>query len=146
MQGNCPQALDYRNITETSAWQLTGITHSMYQQMDESSLSPWSKCTGFNFEMLTYDWMHSVYLGTARDLVASGILSKSRINIFVFFQCSVCKATCRYSKSFSVVLFNPGIYVLIANGRFGDVTNDMDEMLSRVHCSMRRTCKAHKNL
>ena len=29
---------------------------------------------GFNFLAISFDWMHNVYLGTGRDLCASGIM------------------------------------------------------------------------
>ena len=37
---------------------------------------------GFNFESLSYDWLHNVYLGIGRDLVASGILVLIEHNVF----------------------------------------------------------------
>ncbi|CAK9011045.1 Nipped-B-like protein B [Durusdinium trenchii] len=42
MQGTrCPPALDYRNVTNSSAWHLTAINHQAYMEFDASSLSHW---------------------------------------------------------------------------------------------------------
>lgn len=75
MQGqHCPHELDYRNITRTAAWPLTEITDAMYKIKEVNSLSPWMCMKGFHFHQIGYDWMHQTFLGTSRDLVASGIL------------------------------------------------------------------------
>ena len=75
LQGvSCPPALDYKNITPSAAWPLTEINDAMYRRMEANNLSPWSKVSGFNFNTIAFDWMHGIYLGTARDLVASGAL------------------------------------------------------------------------
>ena len=63
-----------------AAWPLTAIDHEMHMQMDTPS--PWSVVEGFNFETLSYDWLHNVYLGIGRDLVASGILVLIEHNVF----------------------------------------------------------------
>lgn len=65
-------ALDYRNITATAAWPMTEVDHQTYMRLDANSLSPWSGMEGFHFKTIAHDWMHHVYLGTARDLVGSG--------------------------------------------------------------------------
>lgn len=64
--------LDYRNVGPTSAWDLTEISDSTYRRMDQ--LSPWAGLPGFHFHLITHDFMHHVYLGTARDLCGSGDL------------------------------------------------------------------------
>lgn len=73
LQGtNCPPHLDYRNIGPSEAWSLTRIDDRTHRNLDSGSLSPWSKVEGFNFLQISFDFMHHVYLGTARDLCASG--------------------------------------------------------------------------
>ena len=75
LQGsNCPEHLDYRNIRPTAAWPLTEIDDATYRALDHGSLSPWMQMEGFNVGCVSYDWMHNVFLGTARDLVSSGTL------------------------------------------------------------------------
>ena len=69
---DCPQPLDYRNIGPTSAWRLTSISYQMYERMDSETLSPWKAMPVFHFLLISHDWMHHVYLGTARDLCGSG--------------------------------------------------------------------------
>mmetsp|Transcript_63807 Transcript_63807/g.139846 ORF Transcript_63807/g.139846 Transcript_63807/m.139846 type:complete len:321 (+) Transcript_63807:791-1753(+) len=74
LQGpNCPEHMDYRNIGPSAAWPLTEIDDAFYRTLDAHSLSPWLQMDGFNLGCIAYDWMHNVFLGTARDLVASGI-------------------------------------------------------------------------
>ena len=36
-------------------------------------VSPWSIVPGWRLETVSWDWLHNVYLGVGRDLVASGI-------------------------------------------------------------------------
>ncbi|CAL1142427.1 unnamed protein product [Cladocopium goreaui] len=75
LQGdNCPSELDYRNVGPSAAWNLTTITDETYRVLDRGSLSPWAQVPGFHFLTISHDWLHHVYLGTARDLCASGIL------------------------------------------------------------------------
>ena len=76
----CPESMYYKNFSHTAAWPLTAIDHEMHMQMDTPS--PWSVVEGFNFESLSYDWLHNVYLGIGRDLVASGILVLIEHNVF----------------------------------------------------------------
>ena len=76
MQGSKPPvAMDYRNVGPTAAWELTKISDETYRAMDRTSLSPWTVMPGFHFHTISHDWMHHVYLGTARDLCASGVLA-----------------------------------------------------------------------
>lgn len=62
----------FKNMSDTAAWPMTYVDHNRHIQMD--SPSPWSVVEGYHFETLVWDWLHNVYLGIARDLVASGIL------------------------------------------------------------------------
>lgn len=36
-------------------------------------LSEWRAVQGWRLETVTFDWLHNIYLGVGRDLVASGI-------------------------------------------------------------------------
>ena len=65
-------ALDYRNVGPTSAWELTEISDATHRAMDTKS--PWGEIPGFHFHTISHDFMHHVYLGTARDLCGSGNL------------------------------------------------------------------------
>lgn len=79
LQGsNCPEHMDYRNIGPSAAWPLTEIDDAFYRKLDAHSLSPWLQMDGFNFGCVSYDWMHNIFLGTARDLVASGNLPQQK--------------------------------------------------------------------
>ena len=76
VQGDrCPTPMDYRNVGPTAAWGMTNISHETYQVLDRRWMSPWEKIAGFNFLTISHDWLHHVYLGTARDLCASGRLT-----------------------------------------------------------------------
>ena len=65
--------MNYRNFSETKAWDLTLIDHSGYLVRERLSLTPWLCMEGFRVESMSFDWMHNVYLGTGRDLFASGV-------------------------------------------------------------------------
>ena len=69
----CDPAMDYRNFGDSKAWDLTYIPHEGYLSWDANSLTPWLSMEGFKVETMAFDWMHNVFLGTGRDLVASGI-------------------------------------------------------------------------
>lgn len=70
---DCSRTLDYRDVGPTAAWELTKISDETYNRLDSESLSPWRVMPGFHFLTISHDFMHHVYLGTARDLCASGI-------------------------------------------------------------------------
>ena len=79
---NCPDEVYFKNFSDSAAWQYTGIDHSTYMRLDSGSLSAWSSMPGFNFEQCTFDSMHTVYLGTGRDICASGILTLIEKNVY----------------------------------------------------------------
>lgn len=64
---------NYRNFGESAAWPLTKIDHATYVHLDVGSLSPWAKVDGWRLETTSWDLMHLLFLGTARDIVASSI-------------------------------------------------------------------------
>ena len=68
-----PNHLDYRNIGHTAVWPLTLVDHATYVNLDRDSMSPWAQVPGFHFMLISFDWMHNIYLGTARDLCASAL-------------------------------------------------------------------------
>lgn len=69
---NCSESMYFRNLSDAAAWPLTYIDHDCHMQMDTPS--DWAAVEGYHFETLVWDWLHNVYLGIGRDLVASGIL------------------------------------------------------------------------
>lgn len=64
--------MSYRNFGDDACWQHTSISHESYMSMG-GSLSEWRAIEGWRIETVCFDWLHNVYLGVARDLVASGI-------------------------------------------------------------------------
>ena len=54
----------------------------MYLQRDAGSLSPWLAVDGWSLETVSFDFLHVVYLGTGRDVFASGV--KTLISCGVF--------------------------------------------------------------
>lgn len=68
---HCRPAMNYRNFGASAAWPLIEISHEGYLQLETPS--PWNMVPGWRVETCAYDFMHVVYLGTGRDLVASGI-------------------------------------------------------------------------
>ena len=69
---HCPVPLNYRNFGDEACWQHTAIDHRTYVAMTDS-VSPWAVVPGWRIETCSFDWLHNVYLGVGRDVVASGI-------------------------------------------------------------------------
>ena len=70
---HAPPAMHYKNFGDHKAWHLTEIHHDGYLELDRHSLSPWLDMPGFKIESMAYDLLHNIWLGTARDLFASGL-------------------------------------------------------------------------
>lgn len=68
-----PKEMHYKNFSSTKAWDLTTIYHEGYLELDKSNLTPWLCLPGFTVWSMSWDLLHNVFLGTGRDLVASGI-------------------------------------------------------------------------
>ena len=68
-----PLAMHYKNFSDNKAWPLTILSHEGYLHFDQFSLTPWLVVPGFKMETMTWDLLHNIYLGTARDLVGSGL-------------------------------------------------------------------------
>lgn len=69
---HCHPGFDYRNVGPSEIWSLTKIDDGTYRRRDAHSPSPWNGMPGFHFHTIAFDFMHQVYLGTGRDLCASG--------------------------------------------------------------------------
>ena len=65
--------MHYKNFSDNKAWPLTILSHEGYLHFDQFSLTPWLVVPGFKMETMTWDLLHNIYLGTARDLVGSGL-------------------------------------------------------------------------
>ena len=68
--------LNYRNFGDDAVWKNTFLDHRSYLSMTlrgHGEISPWTAVEGFRIETVSWDFLHNVYLGVARDLVASGI-------------------------------------------------------------------------
>lgn len=70
---NCDEFMNYKNFFERG-WEYTTISHEAYVALD-TKISDWACIPGWRVETVMYDFMHNVYLGTARDLVASAVRS-----------------------------------------------------------------------
>ena len=68
----CLKEMDYRNFGPSKSWDLTLIDHDGYLSR-EWLVSPWLCMEGFQLETMSYDILHNVFLGTGRDLFASGV-------------------------------------------------------------------------
>ena len=64
------QSMNFKNFGPDKAWPLTRINHRMYVAMP-GELSPWRVVPGWSLESNTFDFMHNLYLGSGRDLLAS---------------------------------------------------------------------------
>lgn len=69
---HCPDNLNYRNFGDDACWQHTILDHQTYLALPGEK-SPWRFVEGWRLETICFDWLHNVYLGVARDFVASGI-------------------------------------------------------------------------
>lgn len=70
---DAPDPMNYKNFSSRKAYDLTTINHDGYVHLDSSSLTPWLSVPGFNMETMMWDLLHNLYLGTARDFVASAL-------------------------------------------------------------------------
>ena len=69
-----PDDMHGRNFGCSAAWELTTVDHPTYLAMEsDATVSPWIAVEGFRVESVAYDWLHNVYLGTARDLIGSAL-------------------------------------------------------------------------
>ena len=67
----CDELMHYKNSFQRG-WEYTTISHEDYLTMD-TKISDWACIEGWRHETVMYDFMHNVFLGTARDLVASAV-------------------------------------------------------------------------
>lgn len=70
---NAPRELYYGDFTEGAAHRTTAITHEAYLR-DEQQLTPWIAVPGWHKACNHWDTLHVVWLGVARDTVASTIV------------------------------------------------------------------------
>ena len=68
---DCEDAMNYKNFF-VRGWEHTFIDHDMYLAL-ENKPSDWCCLPGWRLETTMFDFMHCVFLGTGRDLVASAI-------------------------------------------------------------------------
>lgn len=68
----CDESMHFKNVGPSAAWPLTLVDHSKYLAMP-GQLSPWRTVPGWTLESCVFDFMHNCYLGTARDLIGSGL-------------------------------------------------------------------------
>lgn len=69
-----PELYTYKNFMPDAPYMDTCLTHDEYVQgVPSDDLSPWSGVAGWSLGSCTYDFMHIVYLGLGRGLVASSL-------------------------------------------------------------------------
>ena len=73
LKGNGSHPMNYKDFSPNAPHLATTFGgHDDYLR-NVRPLSPWLAIPGFQVESLVYDWMHLMYLGTARSHVASTI-------------------------------------------------------------------------
>ena len=72
LKNNAVHPMNYKDMSANAPYLATRVNHEEYLHTFRP-LSPWLSVPGFQLETLVYDWMHLVYLGTARSHVASAI-------------------------------------------------------------------------
>jgi hypothetical protein len=68
---NATTELLYQNFHDDAAHRSTRISHQTYLAANVDRLSPWVGVPGWSLELTLWDAMHVVYLGIARDHIAS---------------------------------------------------------------------------
>ena len=64
--------MSFKNMSPASPYVATCIDHAKYLETNaHDELSPWCCVPGFDLETCTYDVMHAIFLGIARDHVPS---------------------------------------------------------------------------
>ena len=70
LRKNEENPLSFKNMSPMAPYVTTCIGHAEYLARDPVT-SPWCCVAGFQLETCTYDVMHLVFLGTARDHIPS---------------------------------------------------------------------------
>ena len=61
----------YKNLHPEAPYKLSGICHEFYLVAERGNISPWVAVEGWRLETCVFDILHNVFLGVARDTVAS---------------------------------------------------------------------------
>ena len=67
---SAPEPMTYKNMSDDAPYAGTCIDHDAYVRTARR-LTPWLAVEGFQFEHITFDMMHLVFLGVARNHVPS---------------------------------------------------------------------------
>lgn len=65
-----PELYSYKNMNPSAPYAATVINHDQYIAATRDP-SPWINVEGWQLETVTFDFMHVVYLGIARNLIPS---------------------------------------------------------------------------
>lgn len=65
-----PNPMSYKNMSPTAPFAAQSLDHDGYINTARI-ISPWAIVPGFQFESVSFDWMHLAYLGFCRDLIPS---------------------------------------------------------------------------
>ena len=65
-----PEPMTYKNTSPTAPWVSTCKDHNSYIK-EANNISPWSVVQGWQFETISFDMMHLVFLGFAKNHVPS---------------------------------------------------------------------------
>lgn len=64
-------AMNYKNMSENPPYELAVMDHGTY--MATQCVSEWSVIPGWHWRNCMFDVMHNLFLGTARDFIASSV-------------------------------------------------------------------------
>ena len=67
------ECMSGRNFSLSATWRRTRLNHEGYLARETGDVSPFIQVEGFKIETAVCDWMHNIYLGCGRDLMASGL-------------------------------------------------------------------------
>ena len=64
--------LHFKDMWPDPGYAVATMDHELYLRMERQP-SPWLKVAGWRLETVTWDLLHNVFLGVARDLIASSL-------------------------------------------------------------------------
>lgn len=63
----------YKDLSKDAAYSLSSISHEFYCVAERDILSPWHVCEGWRIDICVFDLLHNVFLGVAKDTIASAL-------------------------------------------------------------------------
>ena len=75
----------YKNLHPEAPYKLSNICHEFYLVAEGDNISPWAAVEGWRLETCVFDILHNIFLGVARDTVASTLKALVLHGCFVHY-------------------------------------------------------------